>query len=140
MANSNREVEGHFSLAQGVSDLSPIKPMTSLQRLLAHQYDLRPREKVFLGDENGGIRRVSIRPATQEEISIGMNGGEHKPIDVSLPKKIRLSHGDYVRASREGRPSPDTFIPFGADYEAARNERAARKASAKALKNKGNKG
>ena len=145
MSRPRFEGEERLSIQPIEGDL-PRQPMSLAQRL-AHRYDSTPRKPAVLGDRDGfviGGTGGNARPATLAEISHVLNGGVHVPLDAkSLEQPVgRQSHGDFVRASRQGylASAPHAPQPFEADYKRTKAEREARKAEAKALKNKGNKG
>ncbi len=131
---------------QSSGDIAPRPPMSLVQRL-AHQYDSTPRTPAVLSDRSGSViggTGGNVRPATLAEVAHVLNGGTHAPLDAkSLEQpRGRQSHGDFVRASRQGQSAsvPDAQLPFATDHKKIKAEREARKAAAKALKNKGNKG
>lgn len=127
-------------------DIAPRPPLTLIEKL-AHQQDSQTRQAVVLSNRFGeviGGTGGNARPATLAEVAQVLNGGVHAPFDarsLEQPKR-RLSHGDFVRASRQGQSAPvsDTQLPFSTDHKRIKAEREARKKAAKALKNKGNKG
>ncbi len=121
-----RHVENGFSLPHGPNN-GEQRPLTPLQRLLAYQYDIGHRE-ASVGLGQGGFHGTSVRAATASEVSTVLNGGNHQPIDSSLPKAFRLSHGDYARAAKQRYAVPDQPpVPFEADFAAQKADRERRK-------------
>lgn len=129
---------------QSNGDFSPRPPMSLVQRL-AHQYDGTPRTPAVLSDRNGGViggTGGNVRPATLAEVAHVLNGGTHAPLDaksLSVPRK-NLSRRERAQANMQDLITSGPQIPFEADYKQAKAEREARKAAAKVLKSKGNKG
>ncbi len=123
-----------------VQPINEIVPLTPLQRLLASLYKVQSRTQSLRTSENGVVGTY-VRDATFTEISTVLNGGEHKAIDVTPLREKRLSHGDYVRASRMGFPAPDSYtpLPFETDFDAekARREEATKIARANRRKGSG---
>jgi len=128
---------------QSNGDTAP-RPQMSLVQRLAHQYDSTPRRPAVLGDRDGiviGGTGGNVRPATLAEVAHVLNGGVHAPIDanpLSVPGK-KLSRRERIQVSM-GLATPEPQTPFEGDYKRSKAEREARKAAARELKNKGNKG
>ncbi|MBP9716989.1 MAG: hypothetical protein KBD51_03550 [Candidatus Levybacteria bacterium] len=122
----------------------PREPM-SLASRLAHLYDATPRKAVVLGNRDGeviGGTGGNVRPATLAEVAHVLNGGTHAPLDARsliVPGK-KLTHRERVQTGLQGQIDSGPQMPFEVDYRNLKAAREARKAAAKVLKSKGNKG
>lgn len=142
---SKSRFEGEFRPSvRPDGDTAPRSEMSLVQRL-AHQYDSTPRTPAVLGDRNGNViggTGGNVRPATLAEVAHVLNGGTHAPLDARplIISGKKLSRRERAQAGMQGQMDLAPQNPFEADYKNLKAAREARKAAARALKNKGNKG
>lgn len=142
---SKSRFEGEFRPSvRPDGDIVP-RPEMSLVQRLAHQYDSTHRTPAVLGDRSGNViggTGGNVRPATLAEVAHVLNGGTHAPLDARplTNSGKKLSHRERAQAGMQGQMDPTPQMSFEVDYRNLKAARESRKAAARALKNKGNKG